>query len=39
MEDSVQKIKSGELNYYKVIESLMFRINRNREEIARRWGK
>ncbi|MCX7882794.1 MAG: hypothetical protein N2314_06195 [Brevinematales bacterium] len=39
MEDMVYRIRDGDLNYYKVINNLMFRIARNREEIRRRWGE
>ncbi|URA10382.1 hypothetical protein [Thermospira aquatica] len=39
MEDMVYRIRDGDLNYYKVIDNLMYRIERNRAEIKRRWGE
>jgi len=38
MEDMVYRIRNGDLNYYKVIDNLMYRIARNREEIKQKWG-
>ncbi len=37
MEDEVYRMKTGDLNYYKVIDNLFVRINRNRSEIQRLW--
>lgn len=39
MEDEIVKIKTGDLDYYKVLDNLMARINRNRAEMERLWGK
>ncbi len=39
MEDEIYRMKTGNLNYYKVIDNLMMRINRNRSEIESLQGK
>jgi hypothetical protein len=38
-EDEIYRINTGNLDYYKVLDNLMSRINNNRSEIARLWGK
>ena len=37
-EDEIYRIKTGDLNYYKVLDNLMVRVNNNRAEITRLWG-
>lgn len=37
-EDEIYKIKTGELDYYKVLDNLMTRIQNNRDEIVQMWG-
>jgi hypothetical protein len=39
MEDEIYRIKTLDLNYDKVIDTIMAKINKNRQEIVRMWGK